>query len=108
MSATDHGSAHSEPRLDPRGVRFSAAITTVVLALVLLSGSGVLVTAQAVVFAVASFAGMRFAPYGVVYRHLVAPRLGPPAEREDAARSASRRPSGWCSPPSRRSATCPD
>lgn len=85
MSATDHGSAHSEPRLDPRGVRFSAAITTVVLALVLLSGSGVLVTAQAVVFAVASFTGMRFAPYGVVYRHLVAPRLGPPAEREDAA-----------------------
>ncbi|GAA1845858.1 hypothetical protein GCM10009772_24040 [Pseudonocardia alni subsp. carboxydivorans] len=51
----------------------------------LLSGSGLLVLAQAVVFAVGAFAGMRFAPYGVVYRHLLAPRLGPPAEREDAA-----------------------
>ncbi|MEU4375191.1 DUF4395 domain-containing protein [Pseudonocardia alni] len=84
MSVTDRGSALTEPRLDPRGVRFSAAITTVVLALVLLSGSGLLVLAQAVVFAVGAFAGMRFAPYGVVYRHLIAPRLGPPAEREDA------------------------
>ena len=85
MSVTDRGSALTEPRLDPRGVRFSAAITTVVLALVLLSGSGLLVLAQSVVFAVGAFAGMRFAPYGVVYRHLIAPRLGPPAEREDAA-----------------------
>jgi hypothetical protein len=85
MSVTDRGSALVEPRLDPRGVRFSAAITTIVLALVLLSGSGLLVLAQAVVFAVGAFAGMRFAPYGVVYRHLLAPRLGPPAEREDAA-----------------------
>ena len=85
MSVTDRGSALVEPRLDPRGVRFSAAITTVVLALVLLSGSGLLVLAQSVVFAVGAFAGMRFAPYGVVYRHLLAPRLGPPAEREDAA-----------------------
>ena len=28
---------------------------------------------------------MRFAPYGVLYRVAVAPRLGPPAEREEAA-----------------------
>ncbi|MBC3194086.1 DUF4395 domain-containing protein [Pseudonocardia sp. C8] len=85
MSVTDPGSAPGEPPLDPRGVRFSAALTSVVLALVLLSGSGLLVTAQAVVFAVATFAGMRFAPYGVLYRVLLAPRLEPPAEREDAA-----------------------
>ena len=85
MSVTDHGSVRTEPRLDPRGVRFSAALTSVVLALVLVSGSGLLVTAQAVVFAVASFAGMRFAPYEVLYRYLFAPRLGPPAEREDPA-----------------------
>lgn len=85
MSVMDLGPVHTEPRLDPRGVRLSAALTTVVLALVLLSGSGLLVTAQAVVFAVGAIAGMRFAPYAVVFRYLLAPRLSPPAEREDPA-----------------------
>jgi hypothetical protein len=74
-----------DPPLDPRGVRFAAIVTTVVLALVLVSGSGWLAAAQALVFALAAFAGMRFAPYGVLYRVAVAPRLGPPTEREDAA-----------------------
>jgi hypothetical protein len=72
-------------RLDPRGVRFAAAITTVVLAVVLLTGSGVLAALQAVVFAVPVAAGMRYSPYGALYRVLLAPRLGPPSEREDAA-----------------------
>jgi hypothetical protein len=71
--------------LDPRGVRFAAIVTTVVLALVLVSGSGWLALAQTLVFALGAFAGMRFAPYGVLYRVAVAPRLGPPAEREPAA-----------------------
>lgn len=71
--------------LDPRGVRFAAIVTTVVLALVLLSGSGWLALAQTLVFAVGAFAGMRYAPYGVLYRLVVLPRLGPPAEREPAA-----------------------
>jgi hypothetical protein len=72
-------------RLDPRGVRFAAAVTTVVLALVLLTGSGVLAALQALVFAVPVVAGMRYSPYGALYRALLAPRLGPPSEREDAA-----------------------
>ena len=38
-----------------------------------------------VVFAVGAFAGMRLAPYGVLYRRLVAPRLRPPATLEPAA-----------------------
>ncbi|WP_181779656.1 DUF4395 domain-containing protein [Pseudonocardia pini] len=75
----------ADPPLDPRGVRFAAAVTTVVLALVLVSGSGWLAAAQALVFALAAFAGMRFAPYGVLYRKAIVPRLGPPAEREEAA-----------------------
>lgn len=74
-----------DPPVDPRGVRFAAALTTVVLALVLLSGSGPLLAAQAVVFALGAFAGLRFSPYPVLYRALLAPRLGPPAEREEAA-----------------------
>jgi hypothetical protein len=74
-----------DPPVDPRGVRFSAAVTTVVLALVLLSGSTWLLAAQAVVFALGAFAGLRFSPYSVLYRALVAPRLGPPTAKEDAA-----------------------
>jgi hypothetical protein len=71
--------------VDVRGPRFGAWITTVVLALALLTGSGVLVAVQAVVFAVGAFAGLRYAPYGVVFRLLVAPRLGPAREREPEA-----------------------
>lgn len=75
----------SDPPLDPRGVRFAAALSTVVLAVVLLTGSGWLLAAQAVVFALAAFAGPRFAPYPLLFRTFVAPRLSPPTEREDAA-----------------------
>ncbi|WP_214367399.1 DUF4395 domain-containing protein [Pseudonocardia sp. H11422] len=75
----------AEPPADPRGVRFNAAVTTAVLALVLLSGSGRLIAAQAVVFALGAFAGLRFSPYGALFRALVAPRLGPPTESEEAA-----------------------
>jgi Domain of unknown function (DUF4395) len=74
-----------DPPVDPRGVRFSAAVTTVVLALVLVSGSGWLLAAQAVVFALGAFAGLRFSPYSVLFRALLAPRLGAPSEREEAA-----------------------
>jgi Domain of unknown function (DUF4395) len=74
-----------DPPVDPRGVRFSAAVATLVLALVLVSGSVWLLAAQAAVFALAAFAGLRFAPYSVLFRKLVAPRLRPPTEREDAA-----------------------
>jgi hypothetical protein len=73
------------PQVDVRGPRFGAWITTVVLAVALLTGSGWLVAAQAVVFAVGAFAGLRYAPYGVLFRTLVAPRLGPVREREPEA-----------------------
>ncbi len=75
----------TDPPVDPRGVRFAAALTTVVLALVLVTGSVWLLAAQTVVFALGAFAGLRFAPYSVLYRTALAPRLGPPTEREDAA-----------------------
>lgn len=72
-------------QVDVRGPRFGAWITTVVLAVVLLTGSGWLLAVQAAVFAVGAFAGLRYAPYGVLFRTLVAPRLGPVTEREDEA-----------------------
>lgn len=70
--------------LDPRGVRFAAGVTSVVLVLVLVTGSGWLALAQAAVFAVTA-AAPRYGPYGLVYQRLVAPRLAPPADREPAA-----------------------
>jgi hypothetical protein len=71
--------------IDPRGPRFSAAITTLVLAIVLVTGSGWLLFAQTLVFAVGALAGLRYAPYGFLYRYLVRPRLGPPPRTEAEA-----------------------
>jgi hypothetical protein len=76
---------HAGPPVDPRGPRFAAWVTTAVLAAVLLTGAWPLLAAQAVVFAVGAFVGLRYAPYPLVYRLLVAPRLRPTEEREDAA-----------------------
>jgi hypothetical protein len=72
-------------QIDVRAPRFSAWVTSVVLAAALLTGSGVLVAVQAVVFAVGVLAGLRYAPYGLLYRALVAPRIGPVREREPEA-----------------------
>jgi hypothetical protein len=72
-------------QVDVRAPRFAAALTAVVLAVALLTGSGWLVAAQAVAFAVGAVAGLRFSPYGLLFRALVAPRLGPVREREPEA-----------------------
>jgi hypothetical protein len=71
--------------LDPRGPRFGAVLTTLVLALVLLTGSPWLLAAQAVVFAIGAFAGLKYAPYGLLYKQFVRPRLAPPVELEPEA-----------------------
>jgi hypothetical protein len=71
--------------VDVRGPRAAAWVTSAVLAVALLTGSGALVALQAAVFAVGAFAGLRYAPYGVLFRVLVAPRLGPVREREPEA-----------------------
>lgn len=72
-------------QVDVRAPRFAAAVTSVVLAVALLTGSGWLIAVQAVVFAVGAFAGLRVSPYGLLFRTLVAPRLGPVREREAEA-----------------------
>ena len=68
--------------IDPRGARFGAAVATIVLALVLVTGSGWLLAAQVLVFAAGAALGLRYAPYGMLFRWLVRPRLGPPRELE--------------------------
>jgi hypothetical protein len=72
-------------QIDVRGPRFGAWLTTVVLAVGLALHSPWLLGIQTVVFAVGAALGLRFAPYGVAFRHLVAPWLGPVREREDEA-----------------------
>jgi hypothetical protein len=72
-------------QIDPRGPRFGAVITTAVLIAVLITSNVWLLAAQAVVFGIGAAFGMRYAPYGLVFRWLVRPRLGPPKELEDEA-----------------------
>jgi hypothetical protein len=87
--------------IDPRGPRFGAAITSVLLlvtvgvALVtplsasatgrLLEPAALLLLVLVALFAWGAFAGIQRHPYGAVFRALIAPRLGPPHEREDPA-----------------------
>jgi hypothetical protein len=78
--------------IDPRGPRFTAAITAVVaLAVVALAAGGLVVPAlvvlgaQAALFAVGAIGGVARHPLGLVYRRIVRPRLGPPAALEDPA-----------------------
>jgi hypothetical protein len=72
-------------QIDPRGSRFGALITTGVLVIVLITSSAWLLAAQAVVFAIGAVFGLRYSPYGMIFRALIRPRLGPPKELEDEA-----------------------
>jgi hypothetical protein len=73
-------------QIDPRGPRFGAAITTAVLAIILLTIPStvavVLLAIQTAVFALGAFVGLQAQPYGILYRKLVAPKLGKPTELE--------------------------
>jgi hypothetical protein len=70
--------------IDVRGPRFGAAVTTVVLAVVLLVGPStagvVLLALQALAFALGAVGR---SPYGWVFGRVVRPRLSPPTETED-------------------------
>lgn len=75
------------PTVDPRGQRFIAAITSVVLAVVLLVPSPareIVLAFQVAVFATGAFGALSASPYAQLFARLVRPRIGPPAEREDA------------------------
>jgi Domain of unknown function (DUF4395) len=70
-------------QLDVRAPRFAAAVTTVVLVAIILTGNGWLALAQTVVFALGAVSP-RLSPYGELFRILVRPGLGPPKEFEPA------------------------
>ena len=69
--------------IDARGPRFSAALTTIVLAIALVTGSEWVATFQAIVFAIGAIKGPQFTPYAFIYRSLIKPRLKSPLRTED-------------------------
>jgi hypothetical protein len=73
--------------IDPRGPRFGAAITSVLLVITLLLGSGAaataLLTVVALLFVIGVARGVQGTPQGLAFRAWVRPRLGPPPELED-------------------------
>ena len=73
-------------QIDPRGPRFGAVITTVVLAIILLTLPTtiaiVLLAIQTAVFGLGAFVGLHAQPYGIIYRKFVLARIGKPTELE--------------------------
>ena len=78
-------------RVDVRGPRFAAWVTTAVLVLALAVSAAsplaaaVVLGAQVTIFAIGAIGGPRRHPYGRVFARVVAPRLGPVKEREPVA-----------------------
>lgn len=91
----------STPRVDPRGLRFSAGITAVLLLVVVFLGliggtrstfgervgdpAFILLLVIALLFGWGAVAGVAAHPYGALFKTVVRPRLAPPRELEDAA-----------------------
>lgn len=74
--------------IDPRGPRFVAALTVVVVAAALLAPAPVgpaLAVVQAVLFAVGAARGVQHTPQSWLFRTLVRPRLAAPSHLEDPA-----------------------
>ncbi|UOE44744.1 DUF4395 domain-containing protein [Agromyces larvae] len=76
--------------IDPRGPRFTAAITAALLLVVVVLGvagaalaAWILLAVIAAVFAWSALAGVARNPFGAIFRRFVRPRLAPPAELED-------------------------
>jgi hypothetical protein len=74
-------------RIDPRGPRFAATVTSALLAAVLLTAPSAaavaVLTVQTVVFGLGAALGVQRTPYAWLFKRLVRPRLAPPAELED-------------------------
>jgi hypothetical protein len=85
MAVLNQSSVASKANLiDARGPRFSAVITTIVLATALVTQSAILIAIQLVVFAIGAFAGPAKTPYAFVFKKFVKPRLKGAVPTEDA------------------------
>jgi hypothetical protein len=74
--------------IDPRGQRFAAALTVVMLVVALVAAPSaltvVLLAMQAGVFLIGTAIGPARTPYAWLFRAVVRPRIGAPRETEDA------------------------
>ena len=70
-------------QIDARGPRWSALITTFVLAIALITSSVWLIAFQAVVFAIGALRGPQFTPYAYIFKKIVKPRLKSEVTLED-------------------------
>lgn len=86
---TTQTSTTQAKRIDPRGARFGAGVTSLVLLVILILAPSVAALAvlgwQVLVFAIGAIRGPASGPYSLLYRKVVRPRIGPPSETEDAA-----------------------
>jgi hypothetical protein len=78
-------------QIDPRGHRFNAVPTAIVIAAAIVTleplpavATG-LVIFQLAVFLVGGFHNLGASPYAQFFKRVIRPRIGPPAEWEDAA-----------------------
>jgi len=69
--------------IDARGPRWSAAITTVVLATALVTSNVWIIAIQAVIFAIGALRGPQFTPYALIFKSLIKPRLKSTVTFED-------------------------
>ena len=85
------GGQTDRPRgIDPRGPRFGAAITAILLLVTIGLWLGGLTVAAfvvfayiTIVFAIGAFAGVQRHPYGQIFKRVIRPRLAAPTELED-------------------------
>jgi len=85
MAVLNQTSANGTVKLiDARGPRFSAAITTLVLAVALVTQSATLIAFQLAVFAIGAFAGPAKTPYAFLFKKFVKPSLKGEVPTEDA------------------------
>jgi len=77
----------SPTSVDPRSLRFGAAVTSVVLAIVLVVPSPareVLLALQVILFGLGALVSLTASPWAWFFRTVVRPRIGAPAHTEDA------------------------
>jgi len=69
--------------IDARGPRFSATLTTIVLATALVTHNVWVLVAQGLIFLIGATRGPQFTSYGLIFKNFIKPRLKAEAPTED-------------------------
>lgn len=75
--------ANTSVSIDARGPRFSAVLTSIVLAIALATSNVWIVVAQAIVFAIGASRGPQLTPYAFIFRYFIKPHLKSAIVTED-------------------------